>query len=338
MSNKIDKEFYRLLAKKMAGEISPSEDDFLNTMIQSSEDARRAAYNAHQIWSANIFDEQDSELISQKEAREKIWYTSFDKEKSTYSKRSMPGFLRYAAALFILISAIFTVFFLREEAKPVNPEVSIIHKHTSPGQKSSITLRDGTIVWLNSGSSITYWSDYNENIRLIKLEGQAFFEVFKDHSKPFLVKCGDLKIKALGTSFDVNGYSGAPIQVSLLSGSVQLTVPWHEQEPDKLILKPGEYSVIGENNEIVEKGNFDSYEVMAWKEGRIIFDNATVDEILPRLELWYGVQINNQLTFNKKKPFSGTFEKENLENVLESIKTVLQFEVEINDDEITIKN
>lgn len=338
MSNKIDKEFYRLLAKKMAGEISPSEDDFLNTIIQSSEDARRAAYNAHQIWSANIFDEQDSELISQNETREKIWQTSFGKKKAAYSKTNISGFLRYAAVFAIIISVAVSIFFIKDDATTVDPEVTVLKKHTSPGQKSSITLRDGTIVWLNSGSSITYWSDYNENIRLIKLEGQAFFEVFKDQSKPFLVKCGDLKIEALGTSFDVNGYSGAPIQVSLLTGSVQLTVPWHEQEPDKLILKPGEYSVIGENNEIVEKGNFDPYEVMAWKEGRLIFDNATIDEILPRLELWYGVDIHNQLSFNKEKPFTGTFEKENLENVLESIKTVLQFKVELKDDEITIKN
>jgi transmembrane sensor len=132
--------------------------------------------------------------------------------------------------------------------------------------------------------------------------------------------------------------SDSLIQVSLLTGSVKLTLPSKEQEDDNLILNTGEYSVIGANNTFIEKGNFDPYEILAWKEGRLIFDGATIEEILPKLELWYGVKISNELTFNKQKPYSSTFVKENLDNILMNMGEVLNFTYEIKGNDVTLKN
>ena len=192
-------------------------------------------------------------------------------------------------------------------------------------------------MWLNSGSSITYYSDFNEKIRLIHLEGQAYFDVFQDKTKPFIVKCRGLRIEALGTSFDVNGYINSPIQVSLVSGSVQLSMAPHTAS-ENMILNPGEYSVIDFNNKFIEKGTFNPYEVLAWKEGRLIFENTTIAEIIPKLELWYGVKIINKLSMNLYKPYTSTFEKENLDNILMNMGGVLQFEYEIKGNDVTIKN
>jgi ferric-dicitrate binding protein FerR (iron transport regulator) len=338
MSKLMGEDVFNLLAKKLTGEISVQEDNALKDIIESSDESKTALENAHHIWSTKCFPEIPPEVISQKENNEKIWQASFGKESKNYSKKKFGVFMRFAAIFIVIISAAFVIFFMTEQPESQKIEVTTIQKHTLPGQKSSITLRDGTIVWLNSGSSISYWTDYNENIRLIELEGQAFFEVFKDESKPFLVKCRGLKIEALGTSFDVNAYNDAPIQVSLLTGSVKLTTPWYEQANDSLILKPGEYSVIGENNKFIEKGNFDPYEILAWKEGRLIFDNLTIEEILPKLELWYGVEISNQLNFNLNKPYSSTFEQENLDNILMNMGEVLNFDYKIKGNDVTLKN
>ena len=171
-------------------------------------------------------------------------------------------------------------------------EVSTIIKQTIPGQKSTITLRDGSIVYLNSGSVIRYKSDFNDSLRIIELDGQAYFEVFRDETRPFVVKCRNLTVQALGTSFDVYGYKDTPIQVSLVSGSVRLSLPNIKVDKEH-VLNPGEYSIINNEDEIIEKGKFDPDEVLAWKEGRLIFKDATIDEIIPKLELWYGVNINN---------------------------------------------
>jgi ferric-dicitrate binding protein FerR (iron transport regulator) len=173
---------------------------------------------------------------------------------------------------------------------------------------------------------------------LIELEGQAFFDVFKDPTKPFLVKCRDLEVEAMGTSFDVNGYDDSPIQVSLLTGKVKLSLPMISENNEEIFLLPGEYSVLGDSNEFIEKGKFDSYEVLAWKEGRLIFDNVTMGEIIPKLELWYGVVISNQMSANLRKPFNGTFEKENLDNILLNMAGPLQFDYEIKGNKIFIKN
>jgi transmembrane sensor len=338
MSGISDTDVFNLLAKKLAGEISPRENRALEDIIASSDESKSAAENARHIWSTKYFSDSPAELISRKENNEKIWQASFGSESKKYAIRKFGVFMRFAAVFIAIIMAVYLIFFMVKEQEPEVSQVTKIQKQTLPGQKSSITLRDGTVVWLNSGSSISYWTDYNENIRLIELEGQAFFEVFKDETKPFLVKCRGLKIEALGTSFDVNAYNDAPIQVSLLAGSVKLTTPWYEQSTDNLILNPGEYSVIGANNKFIEKGSFNPYEILSWKEGRLIFDGATIEEILPKLELWYGVKISNELTFNKQKPYSSTFLKENLDNILINMGEVLNFDYEIKGNDVTLKN
>ena len=338
MSETSHKNLYNLLAKKLAGEASEQEWKELERLVESSEEAKNALSNAHHIWSSVQFEQNNTELVSQKEVNEKIWHATFLNEKKLKSYRDNSFIIKIAATLIIFLSAAFVIFKVME--KPVVEEVVVekITKKTLPGQKSTFTLRDGTIVWLNSGSSISYWTDYNEKIRLIELEGQAFFEVFKDPNKPFLVKCRDLKVESLGTSFDVNGYEDKPIQVSLLTGKVKLSLPMVKDTEEQQILLPGEYSVLSQDNKFIEKGKFNSYEILAWKEGRIIFNDATIKEIIPKLELWYGVEISNDMVFNTQKPFTATFEKENLDNILMNIKDILQFDYTIKGNKVIIKN
>lgn len=335
--SKSSENIFDLLARQLAGEATEEDKRLLDEAVQSSESAQKALSNAYHIWSYDCFSNESSEVVSQKEANEKIWKAVFDQDNQKRKKLDVSIFLRAVAALIILFSTTFILFYVAGEKTENLPTVSIIKKHTLPGQKSSITLRDGTVVWLNSGSSIKYYSDFNEKIRLIHLEGQAYFDIFQDKTKPFIVKCRGLRIEALGTSFDVNAYDDLPIQVSLVSGSVQLSMTPHTAS-ENMILNAGEYSVIDIDNKFIEKGTFDSYEVLAWKEGRLIFENTTIAEIIPKLELWYGVKIINELSMNLYKPYTSTFEKENLDNILMNMGGVLQFEYEIKGNEITIKN
>jgi len=338
MSKIYDQDLYNLLAKKLAGETNARENRQLDQWIKSSDEAKEALSNAHHIWTSHSFDVDNPKLVGQEEASDKIWNEVFENESNKNSYRDYSLIAKIAATVVLFFVAAFIVFKVADQPELEETKVTKITKKAPPGQKSTFSLRDGTIVWLNSGSSISYWSDYNDSIRLIELEGQAFFDVFKDPSKPFLVKCRDLKVEALGTSFDVNGYDDSPIQVSLLTGKVMLSLPMISKNNDEIILLPGEYSVLGSSNEFIDKGMFDSYEVLAWKEGRLIFDDATMDEIIPKLELWYGVEITNEMSTNLRKPFNGTFEKENLDNILLNMAGPLQFDYEIEGNIIIIKN
>lgn len=326
---------YNIVARKISGQASYSENQKFNKWINSSPNAKDTYSDLQRIWAKRYFSEEDLELVSQEEANEKIWQSTFGKNENPAHKRfNISLFIKVAAVVIIFLTTVFAVFFTIEK-EPIVPQITEINKHTLPGQKSTITLRDGTVVWLNSGSKISYLSNYNDSLRIIELVGQAFFEVFEDKTKPFIVKCRNLKVETLGTSFDVNGYDNSYIHVNLLSGSVRLSMS-DVAEHKNLILNPGEYSVVDSNNNFIDKGIFDPKEVLAWKEGRLIFKDASIEEIIPKLELWYGVKIVNFLSINTEKPFTGTFEKENLDNILHNIGRVMDFKYEINGNIVKI--
>lgn len=326
---------YNIVARKISGQASYSENQKFNKWINSSPNAKDTYSDLQRIWAKRYFSEEDLELVSQEEASEKIWQSTFGKNENPAHKRfNISLFIKVAAVVIIFLTTVFAVFFTIEK-EPIVPQITEINKHTLPGQKSTITLRDGTVVWLNSGSKITYLSNYNDSLRIIELVGQAFFEVFEDKTKPFIVRCRNLKVETLGTSFDVDGYDDLHIHVNLLSGSVRLSMS-DVAENKNLILNPGEYSIVDSNNNFIDKGIFDPKEVLAWKEGRLIFKDASIEEIIPKLELWYGVKIVNFLSINTEKPFTGTFEKENLDNILHNIGRVMDFEYEINGNIVNI--
>ncbi len=327
---------YNFLARKISGQASYSENQKFNKWINSSPKAKDTYSDLQRIWAKRYFSEEDLELVSQEEASEKIWQSTFGKNKNPDHRLFNSSFLiKVAALVIIFVTTVFAVFFTTEK-EPIVPQITEINKHTLPGQKSTITLRDGTVVWLNSGSKLSYLSNYNDSLRIIELEGQAFFEVFKDSLKPFIVKCRNLEVEALGTSFDVNAYRNIPIQVSLLTGSVRVSVPSSSNPQKELILNPGEFSIVNSDGIYKSKGIFNPYEILAWKEGRLIFKDETIGEIVPKLELWFGVQIYNFSEVDPNRPFNTTFEKENLDNILMNIGTVLEFDYIMEGNKVTI--
>lgn len=331
-------DFYKLVAREISGQASQKDMDRVVDWRNSSSEASEKYADLKRIWGKRYFAEEDIELISQKEANEQIWESVFEqKEKKSYKAMDGSIFAKIAAVFIIFFSAAFVVYFAIDNNQEEVIHITDIHKQTLPGQKSTFPLPDGSIVYLNSGSSITYRSDYNDNLRIIELEGQAFFDVFKDKNKPFIVRCHDLEVEALGTSFDVNGYSVESIQVSLLSGSVKLYMP-KIQKSKSLILNPGEYSIVDKEYNLINKGIFNSYDVLAWKEGRLIFKDASLQEIIPKLEMWYGVKIENQINQLPNKHFNSTFEKENLDNILHNIGLSMGFTHEIQGNKVKLKN
>lgn len=335
MSNKEHKHIYSLFAKVASGQGSEGDRQKLED-LRHDPAYKQEIEELELLWEEEYFLSDTEELVAQQEMGEKIWEASFKKIHSyTPHRYNKFNIFRYAA-VFLMLAAFSYMAYLSMKPAPAPPKPQITQtiKTTLPGQKSTITLRDGTIVYLNAGSQISYTSNYNDSTRTIELSGQAYFEVFHDKTRPFIVKCRNLSVEALGTAFDLEGYPNKKITVSLVTGKVRLST--ENQSQHDVILMPGEYSIVDDADRFVKKGHFDPYEVLAWKEGRLIFKNATIKEIIPRLELWYGVNIRNYGFVDPTKPFTSTFVGENLENILMNMGDVLDFDYLIKENDVQI--
>ncbi len=154
----------------------------------------------------------------------------------------------------------------------------------------SITLADGTKVWLNAMSSLKFPDKFSGNERQVLVEGEAFFDVAKNKDKPFIVNCNNTRIKVLGTEFNIRAYADdKAIATTLVEGSVQMSI---NDRPDAtVILKPGDQGRLedAENNITVEKVDVSS--VVAWKMGEFVFKNKTLGYIMDELSRWYDINV-----------------------------------------------
>jgi phosphoribosyl-AMP cyclohydrolase len=195
---------------------------------------------------------------------------------------------------------------------------------TPTGGQYNIVLADGTKVFLNAVSSIKYPTQFNGDQRVVELEGEAYFEVAKDKSKPFVVKSDKQTIEVLGTHFNVHAYKNeAAVKTTLLEGSVAVS-----SKNQKAILKPGQQSNISDNAKIAIR-EVDTEAAIAWKNGRFKFDNADLKSVMKQLERWYGIKVEYRGDVSDVRFTGGTFRNKNLSEVLKVLElSNIKFKVE----------
>ncbi|ATP57208.1 anti-sigma factor [Pedobacter ginsengisoli] len=165
-----------------------------------------------------------------------------------------------------------------------NPELNIIS--TAKGQQYQVILPDGSKIWLNAASSFTFPATFvSLKQRKVELTGEAYFEVAKDKSHPFIVKTDKQEVEVLGTHFNVNSYSDEEaIKTTLLEGSVKVS-----NSNEQKILRPGQESLLAKSSLVIR--NADTQEAVAWKNGDFIFNNEDFGSILRQVARWYNVEI-----------------------------------------------
>ncbi len=155
-------------------------------------------------------------------------------------------------------------------------------------QAISMTLSDGTKVWLNTGSTLRYPVFFNTKERIVEINGEGYFEVAPDKKKPFYVKKAnaDANIAVLGTHFNVNAYDDEPvIKVSLFEGKVRV-----EKSKKAVTLLPGQEALLKKDGTVSSQSIIDADAVLAWKNGLFNFDGATLKEVVRQLERWYDIE------------------------------------------------
>ena len=193
-----------------------------------------------------------------------------------------------------------------------------------------LILSDGSKVWINVGSSMTYPTAFNSNERKVKITGEAYFEVAHNERMPFIVQNGDVAVRDLGTRFNVNTYEDETDErITLLEGSVRVTKNALSQ-----LLNPGQQArinnIVNSNIKVLNDVNMD--EVMAWKNGKFIFDkNTDIGTIMRQVARWYNVNIEYKGNINQR--FWGSISKNvNVSQVLKILEATggVKFKVENN--------
>ena len=198
------------------------------------------------------------------------------------------------------------------------------------GQRINITLVDCTNVWLNARTSLSYPVKFGKNNRQVVLDGEAYFDVTKDKSKPFIVQTNNCNVEVLGTQFDVNAYSETgEFETTLMSGSVKVASA--SDSTQKITLKP--------NNKVyLQDGKLhvtavDDYNPYRWKEGLICFKNETFTSIMKDFEKYYGltIQVKNKNVF--KYVYTGKFRQtDGIDYALRVLQKDIKFTYQRDDE------
>jgi len=207
---------------------------------------------------------------------------------------------------------------------------------TPNGKTFQVLLEDGSRVWLNAGSSVTYPMAFKEGARKVRVTGEVYIEVAKNTNRPFLVNVDDrAEVEVLGTSFNINAYKDEPIiKTTLVDGAVRVLNGNRSQSE---ILKPGQLAKVDKNGKI-SSGSANINEVTAWRNGLFHFSNANVEEIMRQLSRWYDVEVRYDGGI-PVRTFSGEIgRKLSLQQVLAILRTIrINYTID-NDKQITITN
>ncbi|MCK9206964.1 MAG: FecR domain-containing protein [Salinivirgaceae bacterium] len=218
----------------------------------------------------------------------------------------------------IMLMAVYEAF----ELIKITSQKTVWNEISTPiGLRSQFQLPDGSKVWLNSNSHLKYPLVFTGDERLVQLEGEAYFEVAPDKKHPFIVDAGNINIQAIGTSFNISAYqSDFKLETALTEGKVNV---YQESDHGRRFitsLEPGQLSVYNykTKDHRVLNGNLDKN--TAWRNGKIIFRNDNLDEVLRKLGQWYNVDFEVSYKIQKQYSYTGTFQGESLHQILEYIE------------------
>jgi ferric-dicitrate binding protein FerR (iron transport regulator) len=297
MGSKHEIDFKYLLDRMVSGELTPTEKEVLHTYIRNSyQDADLNLFMRNHWLSL-----EDKELVGDETAMHYLKNRIISRISETeiaakpLIQRSLPVWKNYlmraAAVLFIplLLGSLFIFYRMDKRIAQMASHTVIGKVVAHPGSRVHFTLPDQTEVWLNSGSTLEYPLALNEQEnRKVKLSGQGYFKVAHDPSHPFFVETDGIRIKALGTSFDVSGYAeDRQISSTLEEGSIAL-LDLSGKEVTRIY--PGQKAVLDKSTNSMEVKEVETMLTTSWKDGKLIFRNTSLLDVTIQLERWFTVR------------------------------------------------
>ena len=349
----MEERFLYLVKQQLANLISKEENRELQELLYKNQELQKV-YEA--IFSATDFDSEDDLLESEQSYAAHVVRMhlagAFEKdeplaEPELQSYTSPKTHKKYIIAASLVIAVMVCFLFPWSSGNSI-PENQV---GTKKGSKSHIILPDGTSVWLNADSKITYADNFQGETREVSLVGEAYFDVVKNPKKPFIIHTGAMEVKVLGTVFNLRSYPGEmTTEASLLHGMIEVTLNGTEKK--KIILKPNEKLTVLNSGEPYQKTTLaaskkilhveenlpllaitkihynqkdSSNTETSWVYNKLSFDNETIDRVLSKIEQWYDIEIEVQDEAIQTKHFTATFENKSLQDVMEALALALNF-------------
>ena len=199
------------------------------------------------------------------------------------------------------------------------------------GSEYQLILSDGTIVWLNSESEITFPVNFTGEKREVKLKGEAFFDVAKDERHPFIVKTEQFDIRVTGTQFNVRAYTDEPASATLAEGSIQLV-----RQEEVIPLVPGQQALLKQG--IVKVREIELREAIAWRYNAFYFKQQPLESLLNEIARWYDVEVIYQNPTLKKLHFTAGFQRScSITEVINTLGMTQKIRLEIKGKTLLVK-
>ena len=327
----MDDKFLYLTSNYLTGEITEAEKEALFAWVNQSEANKAEFDEMKELWelSGDIEEEFDTDISV---AWEKVAKRTIKKEAKIIRYPWNRQLLRIAAVIFVVVGAYWLINNGTQKAE------DIVYQ-TAANEKTQITLPDGSEVWLNENTKITFEEKFDP--RILRLEGEAFFEV--EHltaNQPFEILSGDTKTTVLGTSFNVRAYAEEQrVEVTVETGKVafeKVAEKKTEKKENKVLLMAGDSGFFDKVERSIIKEELKNENADSWKTGQLTFENTELREVKEVLERYFDIKINTSDEKILNCHFTGVYQKPELDQILEVLKFSLNVEIEKEQNEFIL--
>lgn len=332
-----NKHIDELIANYLTEGLDKNALDELKTWIAASAENQQYFIRQREIWFSAVSREAASVYDKDKAFENFRNRVESQKEIQSTSRRgfSLSALWRYAAVVAIII-AVGCISYWQGEVN-VKDTFADISVEAPLGSKTKLYLPDGTLVWLNADSRMTYSQGFGVDNRKVELEGEGYFEVKRNEKIPFFVKTKDLQLQVLGTKFNFRDYpEDHEVVVSLLEGKVGLNNLLREEK--EAVLSPDERAVLNKANGLLTVESVTASNASQWTDGYLFFDEELLPDIAKELERSYNVKIHIANDSLKTFRFYGNFvrREQNIQEVLEALASTEKMQYKIEERNITI--
>lgn len=308
-----------LLIKYISDDLSDSGREAVYRWISESEENLAEFRSLRRLYDLGLWRVDDARQVR-------------DGRISAFWKKNRTRLWASAAAVMTAACLVLSyVVFTRENPEEFLAEFDSI---TAPaGKDLNVTLTDGTVVWLNSNSTLRIDRDPEHEMRRVALDGEAYFKVAKDPSHPFIVETDIFDVKVLGTEFDISSYGGETWSASLMQGSVAITRKTGEEIT---VLKPMTKAEYKDGGLVISYVNSDSY---LWREGILFFDNLPLKDIFTGLAKHFDLRIDLSSYSGGDARYTGKFRTvDGYEHILKVLQMDNDFDFRIipSQDNVTV--
>ncbi|HBS87379.1 MAG: hypothetical protein A2W91_13930 [Bacteroidetes bacterium GWF2_38_335] len=313
-----------LISRYLSGEANHSETEIVDKWKAESEENFLLFRDYKKIWdnsrnlkpllSINI--DNEWEKLSGK--------INFNEVTLANKKRSFPLMKIAAVLLFLAVTVFVANYFLNTNGT---------NKMNVEEGPKEVMLADGTKITLNKNSSIEYPDKFDDDIRSVQIDGEAYFEVEKDKKKPFIVKAEDLNIRVTGTSFYVNTGENNQIVVIVKEGQVEV----YKDENSKIKVGPNERASFDKTRKEIIKEGIEDDNYLAWKTKKLIFKDKKLEKVIQSINKAYDCEIVLANKENSNCRFTDTFDNLSLDAILNLLKANFDFQVSKTGSKIELK-